>query len=136
MADPIFLPRAESAEVPVSKLGDYVLSAVHPSGRHKARVFRSVLDIGEEDWRFLRDQLLERVPRSPVTAIRPKAPFGTEYEVRIEVDGLNGVTSSVITGWPCRRTDRLDSSPPTSSCPAVREGWRDRAILGRDAPAT
>jgi len=62
-------------------------------------VFRSALDIGDEDWRFLRDQLLERVPRSPRTAIRPKAPYGTEYEVRIEVDGRNGVTRSVITGW-------------------------------------
>ena len=43
--------------------------------------------------------MLERIVDSPVTAIRPKLPYGTEYEVRILVDGRNGVTIPVITGW-------------------------------------
>jgi hypothetical protein len=34
-----------------------------------------------------------------VTAIRPKPPHGVEYEVRIEIDGLNGETHPIVTGW-------------------------------------
>jgi hypothetical protein len=51
------------------------------------------------DWEYLREQILARVADSPVTAIRPSPPWGTEYEVRVAVDGLNGVTHAVITGW-------------------------------------
>ncbi len=99
MNDELHLPRAEQAEVSADKLRDYALSSVHPTGRHKARVFVSVLGIDQDGWIYLRDQILERVGESPVTAIRPKPPWGSEYEVRITVDGLNGVTHPVITGW-------------------------------------
>jgi hypothetical protein len=50
------------------------------------------------DWTFLRDQILDRVAACPVTAIRPKPPYGVEYEVRIQIDGMNGETHSVLTG--------------------------------------
>jgi hypothetical protein len=99
MTDELFLPRAELAVVPEDKLRDYSLNADHPTGRHKARVFASVLAVGPRDWTFLRDQILDRVADCPVTAVRPKPPYGVEYEVRIEIDGLNGVTHAVITGW-------------------------------------
>lgn len=93
------LPRAAVAVVPVEKLHAYALDPQHRAGRHKARVFSSVLGIGQRDWEYLRDQILARVAESPVTAIRPSPPWGTEYEVRVAVDGLNGVTHPVITGW-------------------------------------
>lgn len=99
MADDVFLPRAEDAEVPEDKLRGYALDPDHQTGRHKARVFLSSLGIARSDWAFLRDQILDRVARSPVTAIRPKPPYGDEYEVRIQIDGLNGETHPVITGW-------------------------------------
>jgi len=109
MPEPLFVPRASSAEVPDAKLRDYVLNPAHRVGRHKARVFASTLGIERNDWRFLRDQILEQLPSSPVTAIRPKPPYGTEYEVRMPVDGRNGATHSVITGWlvPDDGTPRL-----------------------------
>jgi hypothetical protein len=62
-------------------------------------VFQAALGIAQEDWTFLRDQILKRVRTSPVTAIRPRAPFGAEYEVRMTIDGRNGESHSVITGW-------------------------------------
>ena len=58
-----------------------------------------VLGIEQRDWEYLREQILARVAESPVTASRPSPPWGTEYEVRVPVDGLNGVTHPVITGW-------------------------------------
>lgn len=99
MAEEVFLPRAADAEIPEDKLRDYALDPEHPTGRHKARVFASTLGIGQADWPFLRDQILERVASSPVTAIRPKPPYGDEYEVRIQIEGCNGETHPVITGW-------------------------------------
>jgi filamentous hemagglutinin len=99
MGDEVFLPGAEAAQVPDEKLRDYVLDPEHFLGRHKARVFASVLGIRRDDWRYLRDQIQDRVVECPVSAIRPKPPHGVEYEVRIAIEGLNGQTHPVITGW-------------------------------------
>jgi hypothetical protein len=95
----LYLPQADRAEVPKDKLHGYALNPEHSTSRHKARVFASALGSGRGDWTFLRDQIIGRVPRSPVTAIRPKPPHGVEYEVRIEIDGLNGETHPIVTGW-------------------------------------
>lgn len=84
---------------PVEKLHAYALDPEHRSGRHEARVFSSVLGIEQHDWEYLRDQIPARVAAGPVTAIRPSPPWGTEYEVRVAIDGLNGVTHPIITGW-------------------------------------
>lgn len=97
--EPLRLPRAATADVPAAKLRDYALDPGHRIGRHKARMFARLLSIEREDRRFLSDQILDRLPESPVTAIRPKPPYGTEYEVRVSIDGRNGETHSVITGW-------------------------------------
>jgi hypothetical protein len=99
MADQVFLPRASAAEVPEEKLRDYVLSPEHPLGRHKARVFAATLGIGRDDWAYLRDQIQARLAESPVTAIRPKPPHGVEYEIRMTIEGLNGESHPVVTGW-------------------------------------
>ncbi len=44
--------------VDVAKLRDYVLSAHHPRGRHKARVFRSKLALTVSDSDWLRETLV------------------------------------------------------------------------------
>jgi len=46
------LPNGEYAIVEIEKLRDYCLSLIHPHGRHKARVFASVLGLRLEDARF------------------------------------------------------------------------------------
>jgi hypothetical protein len=97
--DHLRLPRADEAEIPEDKLRGYALALEHPTGGHKARVFASALGIEQSDWTFLRDQILDRVVDCPVTAIRPKPPYGMEYEVRVDVDGRNGETHRIITGW-------------------------------------
>jgi hypothetical protein len=77
---------------------DYCLSPEHPEGVNKARVFASALAIFQADWEYLRDQFLEQVPQAPVIGILPDV-WGTRYEVRIFVDGLNGSTHPVTTVW-------------------------------------
>ena len=92
------LPNAESAELPVDKLRDYALNPAHPRGQHKARVFRSALGIGRDDWEYLRDQILSRVTSASVASITSTV-YGFLYEVPILVEGLNGETHEVITAW-------------------------------------
>jgi hypothetical protein len=55
------VPRAEHAFVDERKLVDYCLNAGHPRGRHKARVFLSVLGFGESSAPIVRAALLEAV---------------------------------------------------------------------------
>ena len=52
------LPNAEFAEVPIAKLTDYALNPDHPLGKHKARVFESVLGLTREDAEFLQKEIL------------------------------------------------------------------------------
>ncbi len=99
MPDPFYLPGADEAVVSGEKLRGYALNPEHPTGKAKARVFRSALDIGPADSEFLRAQILDRIRESAVTAIRPNPPWGLEYEVILSIDGRNGESRRVVTGW-------------------------------------
>ena len=57
------LPHPERVIVPIDKLLDYCLNPEHPDGKHKARVFRSALNLGIEDAETLRTVLLDVVHR-------------------------------------------------------------------------
>ena len=92
------LPKAHQASIPREKLEHYALDPEHPLGRHKARVFRSALGIGQRDWEYLRDQILAAVPSAAVATVRVIS-WGTLYDVPILVEGLNGETHEVTTAW-------------------------------------
>ena len=97
--DDLFLPGAEDAEIAEAKLRYYVLDPDHHLGKHKARVFQSALGIGQDDWQYLRAQIIERLPGARVTAIRPKPPPRARVQCRMPIDGLNGETHPIVTGW-------------------------------------
>jgi hypothetical protein len=59
----VTLPHLASAEIDVAKLRGYCLSASHPRGRHKARLFQSALGVTAEDAEWLRRALLAALPR-------------------------------------------------------------------------
>jgi hypothetical protein len=92
------LPNVEDATIPGEKLWGYVLNPDHPVGMHKARLFRSALGIAQENWEFLRDEILARIPSAEVSSIQPN-PFGFLYKVPMVMEGLNGQTHEVITAW-------------------------------------
>ena len=52
------LPNPERAVVDIKKLRDYCLNSEHRRGRHKARVFASVLGLTIDDAEKLREALL------------------------------------------------------------------------------
>jgi hypothetical protein len=92
------LPEAHRAVVDPDKLRDYVLSPHHEHGRHKARVFLSALGIGQDNWEYLREQIVTGVVDADVSEVRA-GRFGLRYSVPMVIEGLNGQTHEVITGW-------------------------------------
>jgi hypothetical protein len=53
------VPNADRAILDIRKIEEYCLNPAHPRGRHKARVFREALGIGQNDAQWLREVLLE-----------------------------------------------------------------------------
>jgi hypothetical protein len=56
------------------------------------------LGIGREDWEYLRDQILERLPDGEVESVEPSR-WGYRYRVTLWIDGLNGASHPVTTRW-------------------------------------
>lgn len=55
MSDPVSrLPNGDRAQFDLRKLTEYCLNPGHPRGRHKARVFRDALGMGQADAEELR----------------------------------------------------------------------------------
>jgi hypothetical protein len=75
------LPNAEAAIVEMEKLRDYCLSSVHPRGRHKARVFQSLLGMTAADTEELRVALIG-------AALKEEAVAGAsdQYGLRYIID--------------------------------------------------
>ena len=53
------LPNSDQLILDLRKLQDYCLSATHPRGKHKARVFREALGLTGESAEWLRATLLD-----------------------------------------------------------------------------
>ena len=78
------LPHTGHAILDVRKLERYRLDPAHPRGRHKARVFRDALGIGQRHAAWLRDALLRGAGRSEAVEIATDS-FGTRWRADIEV---------------------------------------------------
>ena len=57
------IPNAEQAIVDIRKLRDYCLNSQHNKGKHKARLFSSILGMNSNDTEALRNILLDAVKR-------------------------------------------------------------------------
>ncbi|HEX6900200.1 MAG TPA: hypothetical protein VF789_10820 [Thermoanaerobaculia bacterium] len=91
------IPYADRAEVSLRKLRDYCLNPLHDEGKHKARVFASVLGITEADAEALRDLLLAAVQtRDAQTGFLDA--YGQRYTVDFPVD-WRGNRAVVRSGW-------------------------------------
>ena len=84
------LPNAERAFVDVRKLRDYCLSADHPRGQHKARVFKSVLGWTADQAEDVRPWLLEEVLREDAGFLGAD-DYGQRYALDFPVQGAGGL---------------------------------------------
>ena len=91
------LPGADRAHVDRRKIADYLLSANHPVGRHKARFFRAVgFSPAEADQ--LTDALLW-IAHHGIVSGRVVTPFGTRYIVDGVVETPSGARAALRTVW-------------------------------------
>lgn len=90
-------PNADLAVIDIRKLRDYCLNPLHDEGKHKARLFATILGIGIEDAEELREILLEVVKAHDAQLGRKD-----EYEQRYTMDFLlnwRGRQAMVRSGW-------------------------------------
>ena len=98
---PNALPNCEKAEIPRSKLAEYVLDPLHTDGQHKARVFKSALRYEQSNWGDLKDAILAELPYNEAVFIS-EGKYGKKYEVILPITGPNGNKADVKTAWIIR----------------------------------
>jgi hypothetical protein len=97
------LPNGQRADLG-TKLEDYSLNALHRDGRHKARVFQSVLGITRANAAVLYSALLEAAASSDNAVYRGDNKFGEVYELRFPMTTAQG-TATVLSAWIIRRNE-------------------------------
>ena len=105
------LPNADRAVVDIEKLRDYCLNPEHPRGRHKARVFASVLGLTERDAGELRAALLAAA-RTQEAMAQEIDSYGQRYMLDFVMQGLVG-EAAVRSGWIIRTGEDF---PRLTSC--------------------
>ncbi len=90
------LPNAADAVVDIAKVRDYCSNPAHPRGRHKARVFVTVLGIRREQAELLREALL-RAANSNEATLGARDAYGQRY-VHFLMNGPGG-RSLVRSTW-------------------------------------
>jgi hypothetical protein len=95
------LPRPESAIVDIRKFRDYCLSPDHPRGRHKARVFFSVLGLMADKAEVLREALLSAaISKEATPAVEDE--YGRRYVLNFQISTEEG-RATVRSAWIVRR---------------------------------
>jgi len=95
------LPNGDRAEIG-TKLEDYALNVLHREGRHKARVFESVLGITAGNADVLRRALLDEAAASDEAEARGDSGFGNLYILSFPLSTAKG-TATVVSVWIVRR---------------------------------
>jgi hypothetical protein len=99
------LPNAESSILDIEKLRDYCLSVTHPRGRHKARVFQSVLGMTDADADELRAALIDAALQENVTP-GVSDQYGERYIIDFELK--RGEREAIIRScWIVRRGETI-----------------------------
>jgi hypothetical protein len=107
----MLIPNAKNAVVDIRKLRDYCLNLEHDDGKHKARLFSSILGMTADDAEELRQILLEVVKTHEVRLGR-QDEFGQRYtlDFRIEWQNRNAILRS---GWIVERGSEI---PKLTTC--------------------
>ena len=80
------------------KLTGYVLNEQNERGKHKARLFKSILGFTITNYELLLEEIRTKAPQNEAL-FRQKSQHGLHYQVDIMVTGPNSHTARVRTGW-------------------------------------
>jgi hypothetical protein len=92
------LPNCHGAVIEDDKLVAYALNPASERGRHKARLFASVLGYSLANWQDLKAAILGALPHHEAVR-RSATPFGVKHEVVVPLVGPTGRLASVRTIW-------------------------------------
>jgi hypothetical protein len=93
----MLIPYANNAIVDIRKLRDYCLNLEHDDGKHKARLFYSILGMKAENAEELRLTLLEIIKTHEAKLGRSDR-FGQRYTVDFEITWQNR-NATLRSGW-------------------------------------
>ena len=93
----MLIPNAENAVVDIRKLRDYCLNPEHDDGKHKARLFPSILGITPDNAEKLRQILLE-VIQTHEAQLGRRDGFGQRYTLDFTIEWQNR-SATLRSGW-------------------------------------
>ena len=93
----MLVPNAENAVVDIRKLRDYCLNLEHDDGKHKARLFSSILGMTADNAEELRQTLLE-VVKVQEAQLGRRDEFGQRYTLDFTVEWQNR-SATLRSGW-------------------------------------
>jgi hypothetical protein len=93
----MLIPNAEKAVVDIRKLRDYCLNPEHNDGKHKARIFLSILGMTADKAEELRQILLE-VVQTHEARLGRQDEFGQRYMLDFSIEWQNR-NATLQSGW-------------------------------------
>jgi hypothetical protein len=91
------LHNGDASIVEIEKLRDYCLSPAHPRGRHKARVFKALLEMTAADAEELRNALMKAAKNKDAT-LGISDQYGVRYTIDFELS-RGDRTAAIRSCW-------------------------------------
>jgi hypothetical protein len=88
-------------DIDIRKIRDYCLNNHHPVGKHKARIFATILGIHKKDATLLRELIFEAMEHAELKASYSDT-FGERFTADIHIQH-KGNTAMVRTVWIIRK---------------------------------
>lgn len=107
------LPNFEKAVIPIQKLDSYALNPQHPEGKHKARVFKSMLGIERRHASTLAELIRVGLSKAPAEPGQ-NSEYGDLWTTWHEVTGLNGQSAVITVAWMYKK--EAPQTPVLVSC--------------------
>ncbi|MEG4458643.1 DUF6883 domain-containing protein [Microcoleus sp. N9_A1] len=93
----MLIPNAKNAVVDIRKLRDYCLNPKHDDGKHKARLFSSILGMTPDNAEELR-QILVEVIQTHEAQLGRRDGFGQRYTLDFTIEWQNR-SATLRSGW-------------------------------------
>lgn len=93
------LPNAEKAMAADAKFEKYLFGGTHPEGLAKGKTFSDRLGYDAENWNKLKQVIIEKALKYPVTSKGVNGYGRHMYEQKIILNGLKEKPANVIVGW-------------------------------------
>jgi hypothetical protein len=93
----MLIPNAENAIIDIRKLRNYCLNPEHDDGKHKARLFSSILNMTADNAEELR-QILLKVVKTHEARLSRRDEFGQRYTLDFTIEWQNR-SATLRSGW-------------------------------------